>query len=78
MKVGKFLTVGTAVDLVLGNGLSDVMVELPILEGLTLADALMVLQLSSLNLGLVIYESSVVDSTKLLCTDSVLLLPKEG
>ncbi len=64
VKVGKFLTVGTAVDLVLGNGLSDVMVELPILEGLTLADARMVLQLSSLNLGLIIYESSVVDSTK--------------
>ena len=77
VKVGKLLTVGTAVDLVLGNGLSDVMVELPILEGLTLADA-RIFFAQFTNLGLIIYESSVVDSTKAVVYRQRLLLPKEG
>ena len=61
---GLVIPVGSKVDLVLGNGLSDVKVELPMLEGLTYEDAQLVLQMSSLNIGLAVFDSSVKDSTK--------------
>lgn len=60
---GTLFPVGTKVDLVLGNGLSDVKVELPHLEGLSYEDAQLVLQMSSLNIGLAVFDSSVKDSS---------------
>ena len=61
---GEHIPIGTKVDLVLGNGLSEVQVELPFLEGLTYEDAELVLQLSSLNIGLAVFDASVTDSSK--------------
>lgn len=63
-EVGKEYPIGTTIDLVLGNGLSDVKVELPLLEGLTLEDAELVLQMSSLNIGLTVFDSNVQDSSR--------------
>ena len=59
---GTKIFVGTQVDLVVGDGLSDVMVNLPNLIGLTKEDAEILLQMNSINLGLVLYDSSVKDS----------------
>ena len=59
---GTQVFVGTQVDLVVGDGLSDVMVNLPNLNGLTKEDAEILLQMNSINLGLVLYDSSVKDS----------------
>ena len=64
IEAGEYLPIGTKVDLILGNGLSNVQVELPLLEGLTYEDAELVLQLSSLNIGLAVFDSSVSDSSK--------------
>jgi eukaryotic-like serine/threonine-protein kinase len=55
---------GTKVDLVLGNGLSDVQVELPLLEGLSYEEAALVLQMSSLNIGLAVFSPEVEDSSQ--------------
>jgi beta-lactam-binding protein with PASTA domain len=60
---GTLLPVGTSVDLVVGNGLSDVMVKLPNLKGLTKEDAEILLQMNSINVGLILYDSSVKDSS---------------
>ncbi len=60
---GTFLIVGSKVDLVIGNGLSDVMVNLPNLNGLTKEDAEILLQMNSINLGLVLYNDNVTDSS---------------
>ena len=60
---GTPLFVGTKVDLVVGDGLSDVMVNLPNLKGLTKEDAEILLQMNSINIGLVLFDSSVIDST---------------
>ena len=62
IEYGAQIFVGTEVDLVLGDGLSDVMVNLPNLNGLTKEDAEILLQMNSINLGLVMYDSSVKDS----------------
>ena len=64
VEAGEHILIGTKVDLVLGNGLSEVQVELPFLEGLTYEDAELVLQLNSLNIGLAIFDASVTDSSK--------------
>lgn len=61
---GDYLTVGTKVDLIIGNGLSDVMVNLPNLNGLSKEDAEILLQMNSIKLGLVLYDESVKDSSK--------------
>tara|TARA_Y100000991_G_scaffold197634_1_gene168229 strand:- start:2872 stop:3663 length:792 start_codon:yes stop_codon:yes gene_type:complete len=63
IEYGAQVFVGTEVDLVLGDGLSDVMVNLPNLNGLTKEDAEILLQMNSINLGLVMYDSSVKDSS---------------
>jgi len=60
---GTYLTVGSSVDLVIGNGLSDVMVNLPDLNGLNKEDAEILLQMNSINLGLVLYDADVRDSS---------------
>jgi beta-lactam-binding protein with PASTA domain len=63
LESGVTLPTGTTVDLVIGDGLSDLLVELPLLEGLTLEDATLVLQMSSLNVGLAVFDENVKDST---------------
>ncbi len=63
LESGVALPTGTKVDLVIGDGLSDLLVELPLLEGLNLEDATLVLQMSSLNVGLAVYDKNVKDST---------------
>lgn len=63
IEYGAQVFVGTEVHLVLGDGLSDVMVNLPNLNGLTKEDAEILLQMNSINLGLVMYDSSVKDSS---------------
>ena len=60
---GVILPVGSVIDLEIGDGLSEVMVELPLLEGLTVEDAQIVLQMRSLKLGLIVYDRNVKDST---------------
>ncbi len=59
---GTLLTIGTSVDLVIGDGLSDVMVELPNLMGLTLEDADILLHMKSINLGMISFDENVNDS----------------
>jgi hypothetical protein len=59
---GESLPSGTKIDLVIGDGLSDVLVELPNLIGLTLEDAVIVLKMNSLKIGLAIYDANVIDS----------------
>jgi beta-lactam-binding protein with PASTA domain len=60
---GEVLPVGSVIDLEIGDGLSEIMVELPLLEGLNLEDAQIVLQMRSLKLGLIVFDKSVVDSS---------------
>lgn len=59
---GSLLTIGSSVDLTVGDGLSDVMVEMPNLNGLTLEDATILLQMQSINLGMVSFDTRVKDS----------------
>ena len=51
-------------DLVVGDGLGDVMVEMPNLSGLSLEDATIVLQMQSINLGMVSFDKGVKDSAR--------------
>lgn len=60
---GQVLAVGSVIDLEIGDGLSEVLVDLPSLEGLTLEDAQIVLQMRSLKVGLVVFDKDVVDSS---------------
>jgi beta-lactam-binding protein with PASTA domain len=53
---------GSAIDLVLGQGLSDEKTSVPNLMGLTLKDAHDYLTKYSLNIGVIIYDSTVVAS----------------
>lgn len=58
VKIGK----GSAVDLVLGDGLGGESIDMPDLTGLTLEEANNLLQSSSLTLGSVVYMGSISDS----------------
>jgi beta-lactam-binding protein with PASTA domain len=58
VKIGK----GTAVDLVLGDGLGGESIDMPDLTGLTLEEANNLIQSSSLTLGSVVYMGSISDS----------------
>lgn len=53
---------GSAIDLVLGQGLSDEKTSVPNLTGLTLKDAHDYLTKYSLNIGVIIYDSTVITS----------------
>ncbi|HET6244006.1 MAG: PASTA domain-containing protein [Bacteroidetes bacterium] len=61
---GKEIFRGSSIDLVLGKGVSDEMVLLPNLLNLTYAEAIEALFASSLNLGSVIKDETVKDSTQ--------------
>jgi eukaryotic-like serine/threonine-protein kinase len=63
LKPGQELSKGSTVDLVLGDGLGNTKVQVPALVGLTLDEALFVLQGSSLNTGALIFDESVRDSS---------------
>ena len=67
--IGKEYPVGTEIDLILGNGLSNVEVELPILNGLTYEEAGIVLKLNSLNIGMVIFDTDVLDTVTAIIYD---------
>lgn len=64
MQPGTRIPKGAAIDLVVGDGSGGALVPLPNLSGLTLKDATNVLQTSLLQLGTVVYEGAVKDSTK--------------
>lgn len=54
---------GSTVDLVLGDGFGNTQIETPDLMGLTLEECKWALVASSLNLGAVVYDESVEDSS---------------
>ncbi len=60
---GEILPVGSVIDLEIGDGLSEVLVDLPSLQGLTLEDAQIVLKMRSLKVGLVVFDKDVIDSS---------------
>lgn len=57
------ITKGSTIDLVLGDGFGNTKLEAPNLIGLTLQESKWTLIASSLNLGAVVYDESVKDST---------------
>ncbi|MCH8903743.1 MAG: PASTA domain-containing protein [Bacteroidetes bacterium] len=63
IKPGTMIVKGAIIDLVLGEGESKATVLVPRLYGLTLEQARGSLHASSLNLGAVIFDKTVVDST---------------
>ncbi len=64
MQPGTKLPKGASIDLVVGDGSGGALVPMPNLNGLSLLDATNVLQTSLLQLGTVVYEGQVKDSTK--------------
>lgn len=64
MQPGTKLPKGSSIDLVVGDGSGGALVPLPNLSGLSLKDATNVLQASLLQLGTVVFEGQVKDSTK--------------
>jgi beta-lactam-binding protein with PASTA domain len=63
INAGDEVSKGTRIDLVLGDGYGNTMVSVPQLYNLTLSEALFVLRGSSLNVGLIIADNTVKDST---------------
>ena len=63
IKEGQELFVATAVDLVIGSGLSDKTTTIPNLIGLTVKNAQTEIKVASLNLGAVIFNEGINDST---------------
>lgn len=61
---GDKIAKGTSIDLVLGSGLEGAEVPIPDLTGLSLDEAGNLLQSSSLNLGAVVYQGVIKDSTQ--------------
>ena len=57
------LFAGTKIDLVIGSGLSDKTTNIPNLMGLSLAKAQTEIKVASLNLGVVIFDEAVIDSS---------------
>ncbi|HMT29766.1 MAG TPA: PASTA domain-containing protein [Bacteroidia bacterium] len=64
VKPGEEVTKGTVIDLVLGDGFGNTKVPVPQLFNLTLDEAMFVINASSLNIGAIVFDSSVRDSTK--------------
>jgi len=63
IKQGQELFLGTIVDLVIGSGLSDKTTSIPNLLGLNLQQAQTEIKVASLNLGAVIFDEGIIDST---------------
>jgi beta-lactam-binding protein with PASTA domain len=64
IEVGEMIERGSIIDLALGQGESDEMVNVPSLIGLTIKEAIAQLQASSLNIGAIIKDETVKDSTQ--------------
>jgi beta-lactam-binding protein with PASTA domain len=64
LKKGDELQKGTTVDLILGDGIGNIRIPVPDLNGLTLEEALFVLKGSGLNIGAIINDKSVKDSLR--------------
>jgi beta-lactam-binding protein with PASTA domain len=64
LKAGDELVKGSVIDLQLGDGFGNSKVAIPQLYGLSLDEALFVLKGSSLNVGLMIFDNTVKDSSK--------------
>lgn len=60
---GDAVSKGTVIDLVLGDGFGNTKVQVPALYGLTLDEALFVINASSLNVGSLVFDANVKDST---------------
>jgi beta-lactam-binding protein with PASTA domain len=63
IKPGTLISRGSPINLVLGDGIGGEKVEVPSLIGLTKSEAIFVLKASSLNIGAVIFDESVHDSS---------------
>lgn len=61
---GTMIERGSVIDLALGQGESDEMVKVPQLVGLSIKEAIAELQSNSLNLGAIIKDETVKDSTQ--------------
>ncbi|MDQ3051286.1 MAG: PASTA domain-containing protein [Bacteroidota bacterium] len=61
---GEEVTKGTVIDLVLGDGFGNTKVAVPLLFNLDLDEALFVLKASSLNVGAVVLDGTVKDSSR--------------
>lgn len=63
VEVGSEIYKGSEIDLVLGDGLGDIQVSIPHLYGLELSEARFMLQGSSLNIGVIMFDEDITDST---------------
>lgn len=63
LQAGKKISKGTAIDLVIGDGLNGELTAMPDLVGLTLNEANNLIASSSLTLGSVVYLGAIADST---------------
>ncbi len=64
LEPGDEVTKGTVIDLVLGDGFGNTKVPVPDLFNLTLDEAMFVIRASSLNIGNLAFDNSVLDSSK--------------
>ncbi len=66
LEEGSRIPQNSEVNLVLGDGLAGSEVEIPNLRGLTVREAMFVLNVSGLNLGAAVYDAAVQDSSEAL------------
>lgn len=64
IKAGDVIPVGSRINLVLGDGRGNGEVDIPQLVGLSIDEAKFSLKGANLNLGLVVYEGAITDSSK--------------
>lgn len=64
IEAGEMLERGSVIDLALGQGESDEMVNVPLLIGMSINEAIAELQANSLNIGAIIKDETVKDSTQ--------------
>jgi len=57
---GEMIPKGTAIDLIVGMGISDEKTELPILAGMTLNDARSILYYNNLNAGALVFDNTII------------------
>lgn len=60
---GDAVSKGTVIDLVLGDGFGNTKVQVPQLYGLTLDEAMFVINASALNIGSMVFDANVKDSS---------------
>ncbi|OUV75974.1 MAG: hypothetical protein CBC83_01345 [Flavobacteriales bacterium TMED123] len=63
IEAGQELFAGTKIDLVIGSGLSDKTTNIPNLMGLSLVKAQTEIKVASLNIGVVIFDEAIIDSS---------------